>query len=83
MRLDFYIYLVVAIAYIAYDHIKDLPFNYITQTNYAVCEKMNNTFCIRIGALHHKMLDSAAICSSVSDVGNTTENRILSAPPSL
>ena len=48
MLLDFYIYLVVAIAYIAYDHIKDLPFNYITQTNYAVCEQMNNTFCIRI-----------------------------------
>jgi len=48
MLLDFYIYLVVALAYIVYDHIKDLPFNYITQTNYAVCEKMNNTFCIRI-----------------------------------
>lgn len=44
----FYIYLVVIIAYNAYDYIKDLPFNYITQTNYAVCEKMNNTYCIRI-----------------------------------
>jgi len=31
----------------------------------------------------HKMLDSAAICSSVSDVGNSMENRILSAPLSL
>jgi hypothetical protein len=35
------------------------------------------------GALHHKMLDSAAICSSVSDVGSSIENRIFSAPPSL
>ena len=48
MLLHFYIYLVVIIAYNAYDYMKDLPFNYITQTNYAVCEKMNNTFCIRI-----------------------------------
>ena len=30
-----------------------------------------------------RMADSAAICSSVSDVGNSTWNRILSAPPSL
>jgi membrane protease YdiL (CAAX protease family) len=48
MLLHFCIYLVVIIAYNAYDYIKDLPFRYITQTNYAVCEKMNNTFCIRI-----------------------------------
>jgi len=48
MMLNFYIYLVVIIAYNAYDYIKDLPFHYITRTNYAVCEKMNNTFCIRI-----------------------------------
>jgi len=32
---------------------------------------------------HQRMADSAAICSSVSDVGNSTWNRILSAPPSL
>lgn len=48
MLLHFCIYSVVIIAYNAYDYIKDLPFRYITQTNYAVCEKMNNTFCIRI-----------------------------------
>lgn len=32
---------------------------------------------------NQRMAESAAICSSVSEVGNTTENRILSAPPSL
>ena len=30
-----------------------------------------------------RMADSAAICSSVSDVGSSMENRILSAPPSV
>jgi hypothetical protein len=30
---------------------------------------------------HQRMADSAAICSSVSDVGNSIENRILRAPP--
>lgn len=32
---------------------------------------------------HQRMADSAAICSSVSDVGNSTENRSFSEPPSL
>lgn len=32
---------------------------------------------------HDRMSDSAAICTSVSDAGNTIENRILSAPVSL
>lgn len=48
MLLHFYIYSVVIIAYVGYDYIKDLPFNYITQTNYDMCGKMNNTLCIRI-----------------------------------
>jgi len=36
-----------------------------------------------LGRSDHKMLDRAAICSSVSDVGKSMENRILSAPLSL
>ena len=30
---------------------------------------------------HQRIADSAAICSSVRDVGNSMENRILRAPP--
>lgn len=48
MLVNLYIYVIVVIAYNIYNYIKDLPFHYITQTNYGLCEKMNNTFCIRI-----------------------------------
>ena len=48
MLINLYIYIIVIFAYNIYNYAKDLPFNYITQTNYGLCEKMNNTFCIRI-----------------------------------
>ena len=48
MLVNLYIYVIVIVAYIIYNHIKDLPFHYITQTNFSLCEKMNSTFCIRI-----------------------------------
>ena len=48
MLINLYIYVTVIFAYNIYNYIKDLPFSYITQTNYGLCEKMNNTFCIRI-----------------------------------
>ena len=48
MLVNLYIYVIVIVAYNIYNYIKDLPFHYITQTNYGLCEKMNNTFCIRI-----------------------------------
>ena len=48
MFINLYIYVVVIFAYNIYNYIKDSPFDYITQTNYALCEKMDNTFCIRI-----------------------------------
>lgn len=48
MLINLYVYIIVIIAYKIYNYVKDLPFNYITQTNYELCKKMNNTFCIRI-----------------------------------
>ena len=48
MLVNLYIYVIVIVAYNIYNYIKDLPFHYITQTNYGLCEKMNNTFCVRI-----------------------------------
>ena len=48
MLINLYICIVVIIAYNIYNYIKDLPFSYITQTNYELCKKMNSTFCIRI-----------------------------------
>ena len=48
MLTNLYIYVIVIGAYNIYNYIKDLPFHYITQSNFSVCEKMNNTFCIRI-----------------------------------
>ena len=48
MLVNLYIYVIVIGAYNIYNYIKDLPFHYITQSNFSVCEKMNNTFCIRI-----------------------------------
>ena len=48
MLTNLYIYVIVIVAYNIYNYIKDLPFHYITQTNYGLCEKMNSTFCIRI-----------------------------------
>ncbi len=35
-------------AYLFFDNTKELPFHYITQTEYPICEWMNNTFCSRI-----------------------------------
>jgi len=51
MLLNVYIYLIVIISYNIYNNIKDLPFSYITQTNYSLCKKLNNTFCVRIAYL--------------------------------
>lgn len=48
MFTNLYIYVIVVVAYNIYNYIKDLPFHYITQTNYGLCEKMNSTFCVRI-----------------------------------
>ena len=48
MLINLYIYITVIVAYNIYNYVKDLPFSYITQTNYALCGEMNNTFCIRI-----------------------------------
>ena len=48
MIINLYVYVIVIFAYNIYNYVKDLPFNYITQTNYDLCKKMNNTFCIRI-----------------------------------
>lgn len=48
MLINLYVYIIVIIAYKIYNYVKDLPFSYITQTNYELCKKMNNTFCIRI-----------------------------------
>ena len=48
MLINLYVYIIVIIAYNIYNYAKNLPFNYITQTNYDLCKKMNNTFCIRI-----------------------------------
>jgi len=39
------------VAYMAYNAMKDLPFNYITQTDHALCHWMNGTFCGRISYL--------------------------------
>ena len=39
------------IAYMTYDTAKDLPFQYITQTDHALCHWMNGTFCGRISYL--------------------------------
>ena len=48
MLVNLYIYVIVIVAYNIYNYIKDLPFHYITQTDFSLCKKMNNTFCIRI-----------------------------------
>jgi membrane protease YdiL (CAAX protease family) len=48
MLINLYIYVIVIVTYNIYNYIKDLPFHYITQTNFSLCEKMNSTFCIRI-----------------------------------
>ena len=48
MLTNLYIYVIVIGAYNIYNYIKDLPFHYITQSNFSVCEKMNNTFSISI-----------------------------------
>jgi len=40
-------------------------------------------FYLHYCSSHQRMADNAAICSSVSDVGSSIENRIFSAPPSL
>ena len=48
MLINLYVYIIVIIAYKIYNYVKDLPFSYITQTNYELCKKMNSTFCIRI-----------------------------------
>lgn len=44
-------FLLITISYIAYDYVKDLPFHYITQSNYTLCDKMNGSFCTRIAYL--------------------------------
>ena len=48
MLVNLYIYVIVIVAYNIYNYIKDLPFHYITQTDFSLCKKMNSTFCIRI-----------------------------------
>jgi membrane protease YdiL (CAAX protease family) len=41
----------MVIAYLSYIYTKDIPFNYITQTDYSICDLMNGTFCSRISYL--------------------------------
>ena len=38
-------------AFLAYKWTKDLPFNYITQTDYDLCQWLNGSFCSRIASL--------------------------------
>jgi len=40
-----------AAAFIVYTFSKDLPFNYITQTEYSICSWLNYSFCARIAAV--------------------------------
>jgi len=39
------------IVYQLYDNMKELPFHYITQTEYPLCQFMNGSFCCRISYL--------------------------------
>jgi membrane protease YdiL (CAAX protease family) len=43
--------IIALIVYHLYDNMKDLPFHYMTQTEYPICHLMNGTFCGRISYL--------------------------------
>jgi len=40
--------LLAGLTFVSFDYVKNLPFHYITQTKYAICNEMNNDFCSRI-----------------------------------
>ena len=55
---------------------KDLPFNYITQTDYAICKKMNSSLCVRIayGLISLIVYFISLYAINFAIVGNKVEN---------
>lgn len=69
-----------AAAFILYTFAKDLPFNYITQTEYSICSWLNYSFCARIAAVATALIVYIAYLEITRVVAIPVKNALLDPP---